>query len=140
MWRYLNYLQGFIKDGLCCEGVADWLALLDVGDIVPREVLVTMFCGYVTALFRKIALLLGHTEDADVAGEWYAAIRNAYRQKYGALKLNCQALYAMELIYDFSDDRERTLALLIETLEKRKSSHVFGDRGMVLQSSGRISH
>lgn len=117
MHRYLHYLQGYIANGLCAESPVDWLSLLEFGEIAPQEALVTMFCGYITEIFKKISLLLGKAKNAEAAEKLYAELRQAYQDKYASLTINSQVLYAMELVCRFTDNRTETLVNLIKALE-----------------------
>lgn len=125
MHGYLKYLDGFIMDGLCSEGICDWLALLDVGDPVPKEALITMFCGYIAKIFQKIALILNEEADARYAELLHNKIRCAFIKKYGNLKADNQTFYAMQLMFDFSDDRDETLEKLAAAVESA-DCHITG--------------
>lgn len=117
MCCYAAYLQRFIKDGLCAEGVCDWLALLDVGDIVPREATITMFCGHMISVLAKIAEILNRNTEAESFRGLHDTIRCAFLKKYGDLTVNDQTFYAMQLMFDFTDDRETTLNRLVASVE-----------------------
>lgn len=125
MRNYLKYLKNYIKNGVCSVGAVDWLALLEAEDIAPQEALETMFCGYITEIFKKTALLLGKNEDAKEASVLYNEIRTAYRENFSSLHLNSLVLYSMELMYGFTDDQNKTLALLLKSLE-HTNYHITG--------------
>lgn len=117
MRRYIGYMERQLENGLYTHGLADWLALMNEGDLAPDEAVLTLFCGYIAALYQKIALLLGETGDAAEAERIYSRIRRAYLKKYGELDINNQTVYALELMFGFTDHREKTLQKLLAAVE-----------------------
>lgn len=125
MRRYIRYMERELENGLHTHGLADWLALMHEGDLAPDEAVLTLFCGHIAALYRKIALLLGEADDASEAERLHGVIRRAYLEKYGALDINNQTVYALELMFGFTDDRERTVRKLLAAVEST-NYHITG--------------
>ena len=117
MKSYLQYMRMLLEDGLCYTGIAEWVPLWHRGDRIPREAIISMDCGYAVDIFSRIAKLFGKNEDYNEAQLLYNEIRNAFRKKFGNLKLNNQLFYAAQLMMNFADDREKALEGLMEAVE-----------------------
>jgi len=125
MKRYLEYLRFILEDGICRQGIGDWLPVWHLGDQLPSEVFITMFCGYLVNLFEKIARLLDNKEDADEARVLFDYIRSSYMKNYGSLELDNETFYAAQLAFGFTDDVAGTLEKLLKTVE-RADFHITG--------------
>ena len=117
MKQYLGYLRFILEDGICNQGISDWLPVWHLEDRVPQGALVTMFSGHLVNLFRKIAIILGEIEDAKEAEELFQYMHSAFLKQYGALEINNQIFYAAQLAFGFTDREEETLHKLLKTVE-----------------------
>lgn len=125
MRKYMDFLPTILEDGLCCHGLSDWLAPVNMGDLSPDEAVITLLSGHICQLFHKIARILEQPEDAALAGALADEIRNAYLRKYADLELDTQSMYALELAFDFTDNRKKTLQKLLRAVEKA-DCHIVG--------------
>lgn len=115
--KYMDYLPGILEDGLCSFGLSDWLAPVNFGPISPDEAVITMACGRICERFAQCCQVLGERELERKAQMLRNQIRTAYLAKYADLDIPSQTLYAMELAFDFCDDREATFQKLVENVE-----------------------
>ncbi len=115
--RYMHYLPGILEDGLCSFGLSDWLAPVNMGRLSPDEAVITLACGRICQRFAQICTALGEQDCAKDALLLRSTIRNAYIKKYADLNVSSQTIYALELAYDFTDDRKETFAKLVSAVE-----------------------
>ena len=125
MKNYLEYMEMTLEDGICHIGIGDWLPMWHRGDRIPNEVIITMLCGYAVSIYAKIAHILDKKTEKKEADKLYQYIRNAYMKNFGDLELNNQLLYAGQLMLGFTDDAEKSINKLVETV-KNQNYHICG--------------
>ena len=116
--NYFHYLPGILEDGLCRFGLADWLAPVNMGNLSPDEAVITLCCGRICQRFADISGLLGRNDLSQEALALRDQIRSSYIKKYADLDIPSQTVYAMELAFDFTDDRSATLQRLLAAVQK----------------------
>lgn len=123
--RYMEYLPGILEDGLCSLGLSDWLAPVNMGTLSPDEAVITLLCGRICQRFAQISHVLRECESEEQALQLRDLIRKAYLDKYADLDVDSQTVYALQLMFDFTDDRDATLQKLIRNVQ-RVNYHVNG--------------
>ena len=102
-----------------------WRDWLNHDDPTSEELISTAFFAYGTHLMKKIAALLGRTDDETEFDELHENIRSAYRKRFitddGLLIEKSQTAALLTLQFDLAAEKHRPgiLAMLEENLKRR---------------------
>jgi len=139
MKRFMHYLEAANPDHLWLNrrghDFGDWLAQDGddpenaFGSRTPREVLATAYWALDAELMRRMALALGHLDDAAYYGQVHANVRAAFRAAYleedGWIQGHTQTGQVLALRFGLLDEAEREAATarLLEAIA-RKNGHL----------------
>lgn len=103
MKRWIDYLKKN-SDGLIRPDYANHADWLSVGADTPKDVLATAYFGYSTALFARIAKVLGNHDDEREYRQLFEQIRESFIRAYvsadGTIKGDTQTVYVLALYFD----------------------------------------
>ena len=103
-----------------------WRDWLNHNDPTSEELISTAFFAYGTSLMQKIAVLLGHKQDADEFETLWQNIRNAFCKNFitdkGELAETSQTAALLTLQFDLAPEEIRPiiLGMLVKNLEQRQ--------------------
>ncbi len=136
MQRYVDFLKNHRCKGLIRShpdvdewgGYGDWLALDDSGKtegITPRDLIGTAFYAYDISIMARVAVVLGHQEDAShykkLHGEIVQAFQNRFMTPEGLLTSATQTSYVLALHFGLVPEKLLPAAVgeLIRDIKKR---------------------
>lgn len=125
MKKYVPFMRYYMNEGICKYGICDWLSVIDIGDITPKEAQDTILCGNVLDIYMKICDVLGEKEEKAKAQEFHDYIKSAYIKEFGKTELNTQTMYAMEIMMEFTEDINESARKLLKALENA-NYHITG--------------
>ncbi len=109
-------------------GFGDWLALDGSGKTdggTPRDLIGTAFYAHVSGIMSKIAMILGHRDDADRYARLHAEVVAAFQRRFvtldGLVAAGTQTAYVLALHFDLIPVGGRATAVreLVRDIERR---------------------
>jgi hypothetical protein len=138
MQRYMEYLQSRAEDHLLDEGLGDWYDWVPderpgVARLTPPRVTASAFYFYDAHILAKIAAVLEKNDDAREYSALADTIRDAWRREFrdtetGNYATGSQSSLALALAMGLaeSDDRQRTLELLVQNVRDNGNAMTSG--------------
>lgn len=153
MTRYLAYLERRATNNILAEGLGDWYDLgpnkPGVAQLTPPELTATAFLYYDNVVMERIALILGHTNDAVRFRARAAAVRRAFNARFydpgrGLYGAGSDAANAIALAMGLVEpgEKQQVLTALVNAIKERGYMTTAGDVGFrfvlrALADSGR---
>jgi alpha-L-rhamnosidase len=128
MKRWIEYLKANSKD-LVRPDYANYGDWLSIHADTPKDVLATAYFAYSTALFSRIAGVLGHEDDARHYQELFNQISIAFVRAYvdssGIIQGDTQTVYVLALQFGLLPEEKKALAVRrLEELIRGNGNHL----------------
>ncbi|MFD0679226.1 MULTISPECIES: family 78 glycoside hydrolase catalytic domain [unclassified Paenibacillus] len=128
MKRWVEYLKTNSTDRIRPDyaNYGDWLS---INADTPKDVLATAYFAYSTALFVRIARVLGYTDDVSEYSALFEEIRTAfvhtYMDKNGIIQGDTQTVYVLALYFGLLSEEQKPLAVKrLEELIRENGNHL----------------